>query len=288
MTGTKLKAQIKSIHAPQPIEITDSLFVTFHQDTVSGSSVTENDITTYFYKTLVFLSPFDTISYYTHISRYYKDQFLELYNDRKIFPASRIYGFIQAGKFYRTAHPGNRNHVFAERLINDKMSLFAADRFIAEGELDVIGTSDSGNTIYNNTQLILDENRKKTNSYDKDYFVTVKAKTDSLILFDKNSEVLSIVKPCKPAYNYYMKFREDRYKEAISTTGWLFVGTMFANFLFNTRFTIYDKETGKLVPLGVLAIATGVTFVTLKIVLKVPDYDKEKKMKTVALYNECK
>lgn len=197
-----LSAQIISTHnvADEKVLVSDSILM--DQNSITGDVVTHTPLTIYFYNTLVFLNKYDTISHYTSIRRNYTEQFLEIYDSKKILPASRIYGFVRGNSLFRSASLGNQNYVFAKRIKSVKLNLFSADRLNSVSELEVVGNEQSG--IYHNRILVQDENRNKVSKNSIDYFFIITNKSDTLIPFSASRDVAERLSDNKEASKYVL------------------------------------------------------------------------------------
>ncbi len=285
------KSQIITRHSDSQL-VNDSSSFSFDEDSVTNNVMTTTSAVIYYYNTLVYLTPYDTISHSTHIQRYFKDQLLEIYDEDKVLPASKIYGFRQKGNYYRSAALGNRTYVFAKRITSGKkMNLFSADRILAANELDVTGHDEQTNSGYANTMLVLDEDRKKIKKSDIDYFFTIPGTYDELQLLTPDKATVEKLQSCKPAADYLTKFAfPKRYKAIRISTRFLFISSVIVNVFFYNDLVHNPNYKNQSVfhdPLRSVMIYSGVAFLSTLFLPKTNKYTEKEIMKTVALFNSC-
>ncbi len=281
LTG-HLNAQIISTHnvADEKMLVSDSILM--DQDSITGDVVTHTPLTIYFYNTLVFLNKYDTISHYTSIRRNYTEQFLEIYDSKKILPASRIYGFVRGNSLFRSASLGNRNYVFAKRINSGKLNLFSADRLNSVSELEVVGAEQSG--IYHNRILVQDENRNKVSKNSIDYFFIITNKSDTLIPFSASRDVAERLNDNKEASKYVLEhIPKPGYKTTRILCRFLFISSVLANIFI----TGHDDEGSQKIIRATL-IPAGIAFLGTSVFMQDPTWDFEDINKTTELYNASK
>lgn len=243
-----------------------------------------------FRSTVVYLNERDSVTHYTYIQRYFTDQFLEIYDSEKILPASRINGFYRDGKYFRAAKVSENNYVFAERNINGYITLYSCDRIYSIGEIDY-RSDDTRNPIYQNRQLVLDADRRKIKSQNYDYFITLDFNSAEILPVDIYSFGDTYLKPCKEAYNYYnMHCLRKQDKRTQSVSGAIFGISTVLLFVLSTpgRSTIEENNALNSFGLPLLALSSGVVYLSYSIKNKSRRLTKEHFMKAVTLYNDWK
>jgi hypothetical protein len=215
----------------------------------------------------------------------FMDQYLETWNDRKIFPASLIFAFSQDGKYYRSANPYKDRYVFAEKLISGYMNLYAADKPLIEGEMDVMSL-DANHPDYKNRMFVENSERKKIKKSDYFYFITFGF--DSMQLKEVNLESFDnqYLKLCQPASDYFRK-NYGKSKSGLKKPANIFLGSFL---LVWSAVSVLDRGSPQFEPLHkgapIFFIAMG-ALITINLIPSKNEFDKSKMIKTIALYNGC-
>jgi hypothetical protein len=272
------KAQIHSVVLEELSPVNpDSIGVP--QDSITEDPMTRTPFVIHYYSAIVFLNKYDTISHFISIRRNYKDQLLSIYNSNKMLPASRIYGFKSGHAFYRTAHFGVNDHVFALRIRKGKMNLFVSDRLWSAGEIDVRARTNEG--IYHNRMLIQDADRNKIKRSDKDYFFTIENKFDSLKILSPSVAIVEMLKDNEQAANYVrLKIPKKGYR-----TARIISRALLATAILGTIITNGETEN-KYFKFALLP--TGIACILTTAILYDPVWTENDVYKTVDLYNNNK
>jgi|GEM_PF-4091766 len=271
--------------------VPDSIAAEMNQDTVTSDVMTRPQSTLYFYKTLVYLNPVDTITHYIHLQRYFKDQFLEIYAEEKILPASKIYGLRQGSRFYRSASTGNKNYVFALQISSGPMKVFSADRILVAKEIDYIGHDKQSDGTYSNTMLVVDANRQKTEATDKDYFFTLAGPKEPLQVLLADRATAKKLEACKPAVDYLNKFMpRSNYRTYRITTRLFFIASALANlFFYDDIVNTVDPENQEAAQniLKISLVVSGSAFLSTLFLPRAPKLSEPDILKIADLYNDC-
>lgn len=166
-------------------------------------------------ETTIYLLPNDSLIRYALYRKNFTDQFLAEYETQRIYPASRIFGFSQDGKYYRSVKIDENNYVFAEKVNNGKMSFYYCRNLPhIYGDVE-FSTSDPKNSGYRNTMITEDESRHRYRN-DYHYFVTVVPDTSQLVHITNFQEFATkYLKDCPKAYDMAIKFKTNRYHKKI-------------------------------------------------------------------------
>ncbi len=173
---------------------------------ISNPAINTLDIPNY-YNTFIQLSATDTVRHNTATHFNFTDPFLQLANSEKILPASRIYGFLQNQKYYRSASVRHRAFVFAKQIAKGQMSLYMAKNklYNTAAELDMRGGDN-----YQNTMLIQDQ-RTSLSRYNNFYFINSVQDTTQLKLINPKNFADTYLRKSPKAYRL-MKRYEGRGK----------------------------------------------------------------------------
>jgi len=173
-----------------------------------------------YYNTFIQLSEIDTVRHRAATHRNFMDQFLEVSDNEKILPASRIYGFVQNKDYFRSARVQHRMYVFAQQMAKGSMNLYTAKNKLdnAVAEIDM-----RGEDSYQNTMLLQDE-RGKLTRYNNLYFVNLANDTTRLELINPKDFADSYLRQSPKAYKL-MKRYEGRGK----TTEQVLAGLLFTS-----------------------------------------------------------
>ncbi len=126
----------------------------------------------------IYMTPEDSLEANAYLRSNFTDQFLSHYDfPGRIFPASRIFGFKQAGKYYRACRFDERNAVFGELLVKGEMSLYFCRKLPQEAGLIEFISSDPSNRGYRNFMIQKYRDRAR---FANDYYYFVVMQDDSL------------------------------------------------------------------------------------------------------------
>jgi hypothetical protein len=154
----------------------------------------------------IFINNKTIVNEMTYLKRNFTDQLLIVCPSRKLYPASRVWGFNQGNKYYRSGHTFDRNFVFAERVIQGKLSLFYCRNIPNHiGEYEVI-SKDPEVPDYTNRMIIQDPNDMRFKD-DFSYFISP-ASDSSDITWVNNNNIGDIA-------DTYLKSNPVSYKDAM-------------------------------------------------------------------------
>jgi len=242
----------------------------------------------YFKKTLIYLNELDTVTHYTYIQRNYSDQFLRLYNDEKILPASLIHSVYRDRRYYRSVSLGNRYYCFAEEIEKGKMNLFCIDDILLYGELRTY-TLDPKHSDYNNNLLILDANRRKNTSGNYLYFISFDYDKNKLIPIDAKTLADNYLRACPQSYKYLKSYEisseEKGLKQFLAVN---FVASSFIYFIAKDDANVAIAGVSpKHNYFGYYVFLSAGGFFTDYFILKSKKPKRMNIQKAVQLYNEC-
>jgi hypothetical protein len=208
---------------------------------------------------VIFLNPYDSIKENVYWRRNFTDQFLETYTDLKIYPASRIFGFIQDSIYFRST-PYDDYNIFAPQIFSGPIDLYYTRYIQNLGEIRMVSMDSSSQVYHNNMIITGDVPRRYANEYT--YFVTFPWDTLKMIPVTRES---------LPGFaKTYLRTYPDAYKEAMkytrSTTSQVLSYTLLPVAVAGTAaFVLVQGNPVYFIAIGVGAL---VTYVAVKIFLK--------------------
>ena len=123
----------------------------------------------YYKPALILLNLYDTVSETVYWRRNFTDQFLETWADSRMYPASRIFGFIQDSIYFRST-AWIDYHLFVPRIYSGPVNLYYTRYIQNLGEIRMI-SRDTQNPDYHNSMIVTgDVPRRYANEFT--YFVT--------------------------------------------------------------------------------------------------------------------
>lgn len=254
-------------------------------EVIKEKSIVNSPKTYALYKpTTVWLNPWEKVEETTYLRLNFRDQFLETWEDNKMLPASRIFAFSQDGIYYRSTNLIEGGYVFAEKLVSGNMNLYAADKFLTEGEVDMI-SRDANNPEYTNRMFIENSDRKKMKKSDYYYFITFNYDSTELKEIDLKTFDKKYLASCKPASDYYSEYVTNKFstKKVLNVT----LSTFLIGWSVKSVLDRYNPEFEPLHKGAPLFFAALGTLITINIIPSKKEFDKSKMIKTIALYNEC-
>jgi hypothetical protein len=230
----------------------------------------------YYKPALILLTQHDTLSETVYWRRNFTDQFLETWNDARMYPASRIFGFAQDSVWYRSTLFDDY-HIFVPMIYKGTLSLYYTRYIQNLGEVRMV-SSDANNLDYHNNMIVTgDIPRRYANEFT--YFVTFPWDTLRMIPVDhKNLHAFA---------NMYLRAYLYAYKEAlkydISGTNKVLTWTLLPIAVVGTAAFLLVE--GK--PVYFIAIGAGalVTYIAVKIFLKPKTLDPEA---MIGIIDKCK
>jgi len=207
----------------------------------------------------IYLTPDDSLIRHALCRKNFTDQFIAEWSTEHIYPASRIYGFSQDGKYYRAAKIDETNYVFVEKVNKGKMSFYYCRNLPhVYGDVEFI-TSDPNNRGYKNTMIAVDENRKRYRN-DYHYFVTMAPDTSNLIRITNFEEFATeYLNDCPDAYKQAVKFKSHRHLKKIEKIilPVFFVSALAPLIVFRPETpVVYGIVSGTILTYGVYSLLT--------------------------------
>lgn len=157
----------------------------------------------YYTPARIFLTPKDTVSEFVYWRRNFTDQFLETWSDPKMYPASRIFGFIQDSIYFRST-AFDQYHIFAPQIFSGPIDLYYTRYIQNLGEIRMVSV-DPNNLDYHNNMIVTgDVPRRYANEFT--FFVTFP--WDTLKMVPVSHKTL-------PKFaDLYLRVYPDAYREA--------------------------------------------------------------------------
>ncbi|MEI6900830.1 MAG: hypothetical protein WCL00_13205 [Bacteroidota bacterium] len=158
----------------------------------------------YYKHTLIYLNREDTISGWTYWRRNFTDQFLETWTTSRMYPASRIFGFIQDSIYFRSTMLDDY-HIFVPQIYRGNFNLYYTRPIHNLGQIRMI-SKDTIDHDYQNQMIITgDLPRRYANDYT--YYVTFPWDTLKMVPVTRQS-LSGFAKT-------YLRAYPDAYKEAM-------------------------------------------------------------------------
>ena len=157
----------------------------------------------YYKRTLIYLNQEDTLSAWTYWRRNFTDQFLETWETSRMYPASRIYGFIQDSIYFRSTMLDDY-HIFVPQIYRGNFNLFYTRHFQNIGQIRMI-SKDTIDRDYQNQMIITGEVPRR---YANDYTYYVTFPWDTL-------KMVPVTRQSLPGFaKIYLRAYPDAYREA--------------------------------------------------------------------------
>ncbi len=157
----------------------------------------------YYKPATVLLNLYDTVSEVIYWRRNFTDQFLETWSDSRMYPASRIFGFIQDSVYFRST-PFHDYHIFVPQIFTGQINLYYTRYIQNLGEIRMI-SKDAKNPDYHNSMIVTgDVPRRYANEFT--YFVTFPWDTLKMVRVTRKS--------LGDFSKTYLRAYPDAYKEA--------------------------------------------------------------------------
>lgn len=208
----------------------------------------------YYTPAIIFLTTKDTVSVVAYWRRNFTDQFLETWSDSRIYPASRVYGFIQDSVYYRST-VYDQYHIFAPQIVSGPINLYYSRYIHNRGEIRMTST-DPNNMDYRNNLIVTgDVPQRYANEFT--YFVTFP--WDTLKMIEVNRKNL------QKFSDTYLRVYPEAYHEAMayvpSKTGKILNYTLLpAAVIFTAAFLLSDTKPVYFIAIGAGAVVTYITF----------------------------
>jgi len=230
----------------------------------------------YYKPALLFLNSRDTLSETVYWRRNFTDQFLETWSDNRMYPASRIFGFIQDSVYYRST-TFDDYHIFVPLIFKDRLSLYYTRYIQNLGEIRMI-SSDANNPDYQNRMIVTGEMpRRYANEFT--YYVTFPWDTLKMIPVTRKS---------LPSFaQTYLRAYPEAYQEAQQY--FKSPGTRIATFVVIPvtviATSVFLLNEGK--PVHYIGIGAGalLTYLSVKIFIKPKMLDPEA---MIGILEKCK
>lgn len=218
------------------------------------------------------------------LRRNFTDQILQTCPGPKFYPASRVWGFNQDNKYYRSGNTYDKNYVFAERVVKGKMSLFYCRNIPNNiGEVELRG-NDSEGEPYRNRMIIEDPTSKR---YKDDFSYFLSPATDSTqMIWVTNSNIGEVAKQ-------YLKDSPPAYKDAMQYTkkSRIFEKVIFFTGVACYFISCYDYKTGHInlfnykSPFLYISLASIGTYIYLRVKSKNRYLNPNNMIRIVSKYN---
>lgn len=200
----------------------------------------------------VYITVNDSISEDATIRRNFTDQFISVWSEPgRIYPASKIFGIKQQGKYFRAGKIDPRNSVFGEQIVKGKINLYYTRRLPQEAGLVEMISTDPKNTGYRNFMIMEYEDRAR---YESDFYYFITLASDSLKTIpvtDYAQTAELYLKDVPEAYNMLMDFAKKR-KSATK-----FVAPIMASSLIVAVLAAPTLGTGLLISAPVIGAGMG-------------------------------
>ena len=218
------------------------------------------------------------------LRRNFTDQILQTCPGPKFYPASRIWGFNQDNKYYRSGNTFDKNYVFAERVVTGKLSLFYCRNVPNNiGEIELRGT-DSDGEPYRNRMIIEDVNTKRYQN-DFSYFLSPLMDSTQMILVN-NSNIGDVAKK-------YLRDSRPAYQDAMQYTK---KNRIWEKIIFVSGVTFYivsfmDKSSGRYNPINYknpffyLSLASIGTYIYIRVKNKHRYLSPNNMIRIISKYN---
>lgn len=282
----KLSAQVIETTIAEDVLVKDDSLQEFNDDSLGFLNKTPQ----YFYykSSLIYLNRLDTVSHYTFIQRNYSDQFLRIYNDKKILPASRIYAFTRNNRYYRSVNLGNRYFGFAEQIESGKMSLYCIDDLNSYGEVKTI-SQDGNNSDYSNYLLVMDYDRRKYRTESYQYYISFDFNDRQLIPVKPQELANQYMKVCPQASNYLKKIAGNTGSKTIRNLLAInFFTSLFASIIISNEInSTVGGENYKTNYAYIYTGISGVAYITYSLVHRKRIVKRENMQEAVKRYNAC-
>lgn len=230
----------------------------------------------YYKPAIILLNLYDTTSEIVYWRRNFTDQFLETWSDSRMYPASRIFGFIQDSIYFRST-AFNDYHIFAPRIYHGEINLYYTRYIQNLGEIRMI-SKDPQNPDYHNSMIVTGNiPRRYANEFN--YFVTFP--WDSLRMIAVTRQSLSTFA------GTYLRAYPEAYKEAMryerSAASKVLTYTMLPVAVIGTAAFLLVEGN----PVYFIAIGAGalVTYVAVKLFMKPKVLDPEG---MIGIIGKCK
>ncbi|MDP4281080.1 MAG: hypothetical protein Q8867_02920 [Bacteroidota bacterium] len=220
----------------------------------------------YYKPATIFLNREDTISETVYWRRNFTDQFLETWSTSRMYPASKIFGFIQDSIFYRSV-VNDDYHIFVPQIYKGPISLYYTRYIQNLGEVRMV-SNDGNNPDYHNNMIITGNvPRRYANEFT--YFVTFPWDTLKMIPVTRKNIARfadTYLRAYPDAYKEAMKYRQSKTNKILNYTLLPVAAAGTATFLLVSGNPVYFVGIG---------IGALVTYVTIKICRKSKALDPE-------------
>ncbi len=157
----------------------------------------------YYKPATILLNLNDTVSEIVYWRKNFTDQFLETWSDSRMYPASRIFGFIQDSVYFRST-AFDSYHIFAPQIFSGPINLYYTRYIQNLGEIRMV-SRDARDPDYHNSMIVTGNvPRRYANEFT--FFVTFPWDTLKMIPVDRKS---------LPEFSrLYLRAYPEAYKEA--------------------------------------------------------------------------
>ena len=231
----------------------------------------------YYKPATVMLNLHDTISEVIYWRRNFTDQFLETWSDERMYPASRIFGFIQDSVFDRST-PCDDYHIFVPQIFKSEQINLYYTRYIQNlGEVRMI-SKDPMNPDYQNRMIVTgDVPRRYANEFT--YFVNFQWDTLKMIPVTRSNIAIfakTYLRAYPEAYADAMNYKPS------STTKVLAYTLLPVAAISTAAFLLVEGNPVYFIGIGVGALAT---YVAVKLFVKPKMLDPEA---MIGIAEKCK
>jgi len=230
----------------------------------------------YYKPTTILLNLQDTVSRNAYWRRNFTDQFLETWSDERMYPASRIFGFIQDSIYFRST-TFDDYHIFVPQLYRGRFNLYFTRYIQNLGEIRMV-SNDANNPDYHNNMIVTGGvPRRYANEFT--YFVTFPWDTLKMI---------PVTRKTLPKFaNTYLRVYPEAYKEAMkydqsSTIRILTYTLLPAAAIGTTAFLLVQGNPKYFIGIGAGAL---IAYVSVKIFLKPKMLDPEA---MIRIFEKCR
>ena len=213
----------------------------------------------YYKPAIILLNLHDTVSGTVYWRKNFTDQFLETWADARMYPASRVFGFIQDSIYFRsTACDGY--HIFAPRISQGAISLYYTRIIHNMGEIRMVSKDPLNKDYLNNMIVTGDVPSRYANEFT--YFVTFPWDTLKMVTVTRQS--------LKGFSNTYLRAYPEAYKESKkferSSTEKILSYTLIPVAAVGTAaFLLVESNPVYFIGIGVGAL---VAYISVKLVMK--------------------
>jgi hypothetical protein len=160
----------------------------------------------YYKPTTILLNLRDSLMEQAYWRRNFTDQFLETWSNYRMYPASRIFGFIQDSVYYRST-TNDGYHIFVPQIYRGPISVYYTRYIHNLGEIRMV-SKDTLNPDYHNNMIVTGDIPQR---YANEFTFFVTFPWDTLTMIPVNNKSLprfanTYLRACPAAYEEAMKY----------------------------------------------------------------------------------